>query len=471
MNVTCSAIPCPVILDSTCVFYEGPNLVCSGINTNDNLETIVEKLNDAICGSGLYGSSGTSGTSGSSGSTGTSGITGTSGTSGTNGSSGTSGRSGTNGTTGTSGSSGIKGTSGTSGEKGTSGISGTSGITGTAGTSGLTGSSGTSGASGTSGSSGAAGDRYKTTSNNALTLGNGGSLTIGQGLAYTPVQSILITYDVSNFQECEVISYDSLTGILIFGTPTRTVGSGTYFSWIVNLDGASGGDGSSGTSGSSGTNGSSGTSGSNGSGGSSGTNGSNGTSGTNGSSGTNGTNGSAGTSGITGSAGTSGFTGTAGTSGTVGTAGTSGSSGTVGTAGTSGTTGTSGSSGTTPAGVLNAYTVVINTSNGLLSSVASATDPNGASLIGAPGWAFSVTSATIFDITQPLGNVIVGAYTSGVNGAVVLTRSFVGNTTGNYSMFQNSTYTGMTFYSMTPTNAGYSSTGNSTLTLYFLAKV
>ena len=44
MNVTCSAQTCPVILDSTCVFYEGPNLICSGVNTNDNLETIIEKL-------------------------------------------------------------------------------------------------------------------------------------------------------------------------------------------------------------------------------------------------------------------------------------------------------------------------------------------------------------------------------------------------------------------------------------------
>jgi hypothetical protein len=450
MNVTCSAQTCPVILDSTCVFYEGPNLICSGVNTNDNLQTIIEKLNDAICGSGLFGSSGTSGSSGSSGVSGSSGITGTSGTSGLTGSSGTSGTAGTTGTSGSSGKSGTSGTSGTSGSSASSGTSGSSGLTGTAGT---------SASSGSSGSSGAAGDKYKTTSTTSFTLGLSGSLTIGTGLAYTPVQSILITYNVNNFQECEVISYDSVTGILLFAAPTRTVGSGTYASWIVNLDGASGGDGSSGTSGSSGTNGSSGINGSSGS---------SGISGTNGTSATSGISGSNGTSGLTGTSGTSGFTGTAGTSGTVGTSGTAGSNG---TAATSGFTGSSGTSGATPTGTLQVYTVVINTSNGLLSSVASATDPNGANLIGAPGWTFTVTSATIFDITQPLGNVIVGAYTSGVNNTVVLTRSFVGNTTGNYSMFQNSTYTGMTFYSLNPTNAGYSSTGSSTLTLYFLAKV
>lgn len=48
MNVTCSATPCPVILNSTCVFYEGANLIFTGINTNDNLQTVLQKLNDTI---------------------------------------------------------------------------------------------------------------------------------------------------------------------------------------------------------------------------------------------------------------------------------------------------------------------------------------------------------------------------------------------------------------------------------------
>jgi len=48
MNVTCSASPCPVILNSTCVFYEGANLIFTGINTNDNLQTVLQKLNDTI---------------------------------------------------------------------------------------------------------------------------------------------------------------------------------------------------------------------------------------------------------------------------------------------------------------------------------------------------------------------------------------------------------------------------------------
>ena len=46
MNVTCSATPvCPVILNSTCVFYEGGDLTYIGLNTNDSLQTALEKIN------------------------------------------------------------------------------------------------------------------------------------------------------------------------------------------------------------------------------------------------------------------------------------------------------------------------------------------------------------------------------------------------------------------------------------------
>ena len=97
MNVTCQAIPCPVILDSTCVFYEGPYLVYSGINTNDNLQTALEKIDAAFASAG-YGTSGTSGSSGKNGTSGTAGSSGKSGTSGTAGTSASSGNSGTAGT-------------------------------------------------------------------------------------------------------------------------------------------------------------------------------------------------------------------------------------------------------------------------------------------------------------------------------------------------------------------------------------
>jgi hypothetical protein len=54
MNVTCSAEPCPVILNATCVFYQGENLVYTGINTNDNLETALQKI-DAKFGDAFIG--------------------------------------------------------------------------------------------------------------------------------------------------------------------------------------------------------------------------------------------------------------------------------------------------------------------------------------------------------------------------------------------------------------------------------
>jgi hypothetical protein len=45
MNVNCTAKPCPVILDATCVFYSGGKLVYTGIKTNDNLQIALEKIN------------------------------------------------------------------------------------------------------------------------------------------------------------------------------------------------------------------------------------------------------------------------------------------------------------------------------------------------------------------------------------------------------------------------------------------
>jgi hypothetical protein len=154
-----------------------------------------------------------------------------------------------------------------------------------AGTSGTTGSSGTSGVSGTSGTSGltgASGDRYQTTSSTSFTLGTGGTITVGTGLAYTTAQDILIAYDVNNHQVSMITSYNPATGVLVFGAPSTVEGSGTYSSWGVNLNGAAGGNGSNGTSGTSGLTGSSGTSGTRGTSGTSGTSGTTGTSGTSG---------------------------------------------------------------------------------------------------------------------------------------------------------------------------------------------
>ena len=41
----CTTNKCPQILDSSCVFYEGTSLIFSGINTNDSVEVVIQKLN------------------------------------------------------------------------------------------------------------------------------------------------------------------------------------------------------------------------------------------------------------------------------------------------------------------------------------------------------------------------------------------------------------------------------------------
>jgi hypothetical protein len=166
--------------------------------------------------------------------------------------------------------------------------------------------SGSSGSSGITGTSGLSGDRYYSTSTTELTLGVSGTIIIGTGLAYSTAQDIVIVNTSSNHQHAYIVSYNSLTGELVFDGVHDIMGSGTFSTWTVNLAGASGGDGSSGTSGSSGVAGTSGITGTSGVGGTSGSSGTSGASGTNGSSGTSASSGTAGTAGVAGTAGTSG---------------------------------------------------------------------------------------------------------------------------------------------------------------------
>jgi uncharacterized delta-60 repeat protein len=44
----CAPSPCPVILDSTCVYYGGNNLPITGINKNDNIQVALQKIDAAI---------------------------------------------------------------------------------------------------------------------------------------------------------------------------------------------------------------------------------------------------------------------------------------------------------------------------------------------------------------------------------------------------------------------------------------
>lgn len=52
-DVYCGAEPCPLILNATCVFYRGQDLLYLGVNTNDNLQIVIEKINQAFQNSGI----------------------------------------------------------------------------------------------------------------------------------------------------------------------------------------------------------------------------------------------------------------------------------------------------------------------------------------------------------------------------------------------------------------------------------
>jgi len=86
-------------------------------------------------------------------------------------------------------------------------------------------------------------DRYKTSSVTSNSVSNGSkNFTIGLNLSYIPLQEILIVYDGANHMHGEVTSYDDTTGALVVDIKKHT-GSGTYTSWIINLDGTASGGG------------------------------------------------------------------------------------------------------------------------------------------------------------------------------------------------------------------------------------
>lgn len=129
---------------------------------------------------------------------------------------------------------------------------GPTGATGVQGATGLIGLTGATGPVGPTGSSGPKGDRYSTTSTTSLTIGTGNkTLTVETDLAYTVNQDVVIAYDATNDMNGSVVSYDPLTGIMVVNV-VGTLGSGTYTSWTVNLDGAVGTPGPTGATGATG---------------------------------------------------------------------------------------------------------------------------------------------------------------------------------------------------------------------------
>ena len=52
-NFVCSVDSCPVILSAVCVIYQGDNLIYTGINDGDNLQTALQKIDAAFADAGL----------------------------------------------------------------------------------------------------------------------------------------------------------------------------------------------------------------------------------------------------------------------------------------------------------------------------------------------------------------------------------------------------------------------------------
>jgi hypothetical protein len=80
-------------------------------------------------------------------------------------------------------------------------------------------------------------DRYKTSSVTSNSVTNGSkNFAVDINLSYIPLQEILVVFNPANHMHGEVTSYDSATGALVVDIKTHT-GSGTYASWVLNLDG------------------------------------------------------------------------------------------------------------------------------------------------------------------------------------------------------------------------------------------
>ena len=80
-------------------------------------------------------------------------------------------------------------------------------------------------------------DRYKTSSTTSNSVSNGSkNFTIDLNLSYIPLQEILVVHNPANHMHGEVTSYNAATGALVVDIKNHT-GSGTYTSWVLNLDG------------------------------------------------------------------------------------------------------------------------------------------------------------------------------------------------------------------------------------------
>ena len=193
------------------------------------------------------------------------------------------------------------------------------------------------GLTGPTGPTGPSGTYYASTSTTSLTLATGAqSLTIGTGLAYTAAQPVIVANDASHYMTGLVTSYNTATGALVVNV-TAITGTGTFTSWTVNLNGASGPQGANGPTGPTGATGAaSSVAGPTGPTGPTGPQGAGGTAGTAGAQGPTGPTGPTGSTGLTGAAGANGGTGPTGPTGPTGATGSTGPTGSAGSFGPTG---------------------------------------------------------------------------------------------------------------------------------------
>ena len=119
------------------------------------------------------------------------------------------------------------------------------------------------------------------------------------------------------------------------------------------------------------------------------------------------------------------------------------------------------------------YKLVVNlTANAVNATtpIAAFTDPNGDALFSAgsysPGW--NVTrSINNITVTHPIGRIVMNAHAHGKNGANLITRAFIGTTLSAFSCIQTDALTSVTFSSLTGTNTGAASAGDTTITITF----
>jgi hypothetical protein len=78
-------------------------------------------------------------------------------------------------------------------------------------------------------------DRYKTSSVTSNTISNGAKIfTVDANLAYIPLQEVLIVNDPTHHMHGTVVSYSGTTLTVDINSHT---GTGTFSSWVINLDG------------------------------------------------------------------------------------------------------------------------------------------------------------------------------------------------------------------------------------------